>query len=137
MRERSAAAPGRGIEVGTDVAIGIGIAIRSAAAALLVAGALLLPGASRAEDPEPAPAPRASLFKGEDLSATMRDGFARGFDAVLIRPLGALKTGAGFALFVPAAALSVMEGRDATKEGWDILVAEPARQTFERPLGDF
>jgi len=111
--------------------------LRAVVAALVLA--LLLPGALHAQeaDPGPAPEPRPSLFEGDVLAAQMGTGFAKGFDAVLLRPIGALKTGVGLALFSAAALMSCTEGWDVIKEGWELLVVEPAKSTFQRPLGDF
>lgn len=102
--------------------------------------AVLLPAALHAQEADstaPAPERRASLFEGNVLAGQIGSGFAKGFDAVLLRPMGALKTGVGLALFSAAALMSCGEGWDVMEEGWELLVAEPAKSTFQRPLGDF
>jgi hypothetical protein len=55
------------------------------------------------------------------------------FDAVVLRPLGAGATVAGFAFFLIAAPMSAPSGR--VGEGWDLFVMTPYEQTFRRPLG--
>ena len=78
---------------------------------------------------------------------------AKIFDCAVLRPFGLVTTIAGGAFFVPAAALAsgvlfvpptmlfdhrycahVVEG---TKTAWDHFVAQPAENTFTRPLGEF
>jgi len=57
------------------------------------------------------------------------------FDAVVLRPLGALGTVSGFALFVCSAPVSgaALE----LDKAWDAFVQAPAEWTFMRTLGDF
>jgi len=57
------------------------------------------------------------------------------FDISVLRPLGAIQTGVGTALFAVAGALS-MPG-DGVGEAWDVFVQVPYEDTFERPLGRF
>lgn len=56
-------------------------------------------------------------------------------DAILVRPLGLVSTIGGAAVFLVFSPFSVMGGN--TQETWDQLVAEPAKFTFQRPLGHF
>jgi len=56
-------------------------------------------------------------------------------DIVAVRPLGLVATVFGAAVFLVASPFSAMGGN--TRETWDSLVAEPARFTFQRPLGHF
>jgi len=54
-------------------------------------------------------------------------------DAALARPVGAVATVAGFAVFLVSSPFSALGGN--TGEAWDSLVASPANYTFKRPLG--
>lgn len=54
-------------------------------------------------------------------------------DAVIARPVGAVATVAGFAVFLVSSPFSALGGN--TDEAWDSLVASPANYTFKRPLG--
>jgi hypothetical protein len=56
-------------------------------------------------------------------------------DTALARPVGAVATVAGFAVFLVSSPFSALGGN--THEAWDTLVAAPARYTFKRPLGHF
>jgi len=63
------------------------------------------------------------------------DPVAAGFDALVVRPLGAAVTVVGAAVFVvavPFAAIAKQVPQTA-----ETLVAAPARAIFQRPLGDF
>ncbi len=56
-------------------------------------------------------------------------------DAAVVRPLGAVATVAGFAVFVVSSPFSALGGN--IQEAWDTLVVSPAEFTFQRPLGQF
>ena len=56
-------------------------------------------------------------------------------DAALARPVGAVATVAGFAVFLVSSPFSALGGN--TKEAWESLVTAPANYTFKRPLGHF
>lgn len=56
-------------------------------------------------------------------------------DTTLARPVGAVATVTGFALFVVSSPFAALGGN--TQESWDSLVASPATYTFKRPLGHF
>ena len=60
---------------------------------------------------------------------------AKTFDAIVLRPLGALATGAGFAFFLCSTPLAGVSGKVGI--AWDVFVMNPADYTFRRPLGDF
>jgi hypothetical protein len=53
----------------------------------------------------------------------------------LVRPAGALGTVAGIATFFAGLPFSV--AADNTQESYDILVKEPFKYTFHRPLGHY
>jgi len=56
-------------------------------------------------------------------------------DAIVVRPLGLVSTLGGAVIFLVASPFSAMGGN--TRESWDRLVADPAKFTFQRPLGHF
>lgn len=56
-------------------------------------------------------------------------------DTVLARPLGLVSTIIGFGVFIVSSPFSALGGN--TDEAWNAMVANPARFTFKRPLGDF
>ena len=57
------------------------------------------------------------------------------FDLLVLRPLGAIASAAGFAFFVGSLPLVAPSWEFATT--WDAFVLAPVEYTFERPLGDF
>lgn len=56
-------------------------------------------------------------------------------DVLLVRPLGAAVTVAGFGGFAVASPFAAMA--DATEEVYDTIVTKPGEYTFCRDLGDF
>ena len=56
-------------------------------------------------------------------------------DVALARPVGAVATVAGFAVFLVSSPFSALGGN--SKEAWQSLVESPANYTFKRPLGHF
>lgn len=56
-------------------------------------------------------------------------------DVLLVRPLGLVATVLGSVVFLVASPFSALGGN--TQETWDTLVVEPAKFTFQRPLGHF
>jgi len=62
---------------------------------------------------------------------------AQVFDVVVLRPLGLCQAAVGAALFVPAAVVTAPGGKDAVEEAWEMFVVVPAKNVFQRPLGDF
>lgn len=72
----------------------------------------------------------ADVPTGESPSAA-----AMGVDLLLVRPIGVVTTVVGTGLFVVSLPFSAA-GHN-TEEAAQKLVAEPARFTFVRPLGDF
>jgi hypothetical protein len=57
------------------------------------------------------------------------------FDAVVLRPLGAVSTVLGGVFFVATAPLAA--GSVGVNSAWEHFVMEPVDFTFLRPLGDF
>lgn len=71
---------------------------------------------------------------GDDISGTPSAG-AMAFDLLIVRPVGLVATVLGTGLFVLSLPLSLVQGEppsDPAKK----LVVEPARYTFQRPLGE-
>jgi len=56
-------------------------------------------------------------------------------DLLLVRPIGAAATVAGFGAFAVASPFAAMA--DATEEVYDTVVTKPGEYTFCRDLGDF
>ncbi|MCH7600137.1 MAG: hypothetical protein IH973_10300 [Myxococcales bacterium] len=56
------------------------------------------------------------------------------FDAIVLRPVGAVATLGGFVLFVASVPFVAPAGRIAT--AWDIFVYASYDDTFVRPLGE-
>lgn len=73
-------------------------------------------------------------------SATFRerlyDGALVTYDGLVIRPVGAVRTGLGAVLFVPIGVLAAPGGLDNVRMALDIFVLGPFDDTFRRPLGD-
>jgi hypothetical protein len=57
------------------------------------------------------------------------------FDLALIRPLGIIGIAFGTGAFILSLPFSALGGN--TDEAFERLMADPARYTFKRPLGDF
>ena len=62
-------------------------------------------------------------------------GEAMVIDAVLIRPLGLVTTVAGSAIYTISLPFSLLGGNEHVAR--EKLVLEPARYTFNRPLGEY
>lgn len=87
----------------------------------------------------------ASAQSGEDGSA-LETGAATAVDALLVRPLAAVRAAFGAALFVPAAVLvtpgcvgNAIRGdscRPIYEAPYDVLIGEPVNFAFEREMGD-
>ena len=59
---------------------------------------------------------------------------AMAFDLIIVRPVSLVATVLGTGLFIVSLPLALIQ-RDAPTAAAKKLVAEPARYTFERPLG--
>jgi hypothetical protein len=80
--------------------------------------------------------PAAALDRdAEPKGVAWRDVGAKALDAVVLRPLGAVASLTGLAMFLASTPLVVPSGRVA--ESWDVFVLAPVDYTFLRPLGDF
>jgi hypothetical protein len=64
-----------------------------------------------------------------------RSGGKMTADIFLLRPAGFVATVAGSAIYIISLPFSALGGNH--EEAFDKLVKEPAKYTFERPLGDF
>ncbi len=83
-----------------------------------------------------------TLAAANAAAQTSRDGIddtpsasAMAFDLLIVRPLGLVATVAGVGLFVVNLPLSLVQGEPPIEPARKFIV-EPARFTFERPLGD-
>ena len=76
------------------------------------------------------PALAQEYFEAEDPS-----GASMLFDTVMVRPIGLIATTVGAVFFVVSWPFSALG--DNVDEAGEKLVKEPARFTFERPLGEF
>ncbi|KEZ76530.1 hypothetical protein [Salinisphaera hydrothermalis] len=94
--------------------------IRRAVVAMVVAMSLIGANPALAADNDDAGTPSAA---------------AMAFDAVIVRPASLVATVAGTGLFIVSLPFSLL-GHNTDKAG-ERLVAEPAKYTFTRPLGDF
>jgi hypothetical protein len=64
-------------------------------------------------------------------------GFGKGFDAVVLRPLGTTAVIVGGGLLVPAAILGAFNGREGFEEAKETFLTAQVESTFKRPLGEF
>lgn len=77
-----------------------------------------------------------SLLAGEkDPTIPQDPGLVMTADLALARPMGAVATVTGLALFLVSSPFSLLGGNAG--EAWDKLVTAPAAYTFHRPLGCF
>lgn len=77
----------------------------------------------------------AIILTSAAVSAAEDDGFIIIMDTVLARPVGFVALAVGTAFSIVAMPFAIMSGSpDRTV---DVLVGEPFRFTFTRPLGDF
>ena len=70
-----------------------------------------------------------------DSDVTVESAWTCIGDLLLVRPIGAAATVAGFGTFAVASPFAAMA--DATEEVYDTLVTNPGEYTFCRDLGDF
>jgi hypothetical protein len=94
-----------------------------AAAVTLIAG-LLLPGNAYAGEQQPVD------------SGSVNPAVA-GFDVVILRPVGLVALAVGAVLFVPVALVTAANGKDSLETALEVFVTGPAKNVFQRPLGDF
>jgi len=80
------------------------------------------------------PLTTSALAQSETLSEDNSAG-AMTVDLLLVRPVGVASLVLGSAVFVVALPFSLLGGN--TGESAKKLIAEPAKFTFNRPLGDF
>jgi hypothetical protein len=82
--------------------------------------------------------PAAQAASVDDASARQRAaraGMITG-DLLLIRPAGFVMSLFGLGLFVPTSILCAVGGWDNVKPAYELLIREPFRVTFQRPLGE-
>ena len=78
-------------------------------------------------------APSMAEFEG----STAERIIAKSVDAVLVRPLAAIRVVMGAMFFLPASLLSSPSGREGFDGAYDIFLAEPIEYAFRRELGEF
>ncbi len=78
-------------------------------------------------------APSMAAFEGSKAERII----ASGVDAVLVRPLAALRVVVGAMFFLPASLLASPSGREGIDGAYDIFLAEPIEYAFRRELGEF
>ena len=74
-------------------------------------------------------------YTSSDSDLTVESVWASIGDLLLVRPIGAATTVAGFGVFAVASPFAAMA--DATEEVYDTVVTAPGEYTFCRDLGDF
>jgi len=77
-----------------------------------------------------------ALAQGFEGSKT-EDVMAKGLDALLVRPLGAVRVVVGAAFLIPASLLASPGGMESVRAAYEVLVDEPVEFAFRRELGDF
>ena len=76
------------------------------------------------------PALAQDYFEKEDPS-----GASMLFDTIMVRPIGIIATAVGAVFYVVSLPFSALG--DNVGEAGEKLIKEPARYTFQRPLGEF
>ena len=71
----------------------------------------------------------------EDSELTAQSAFLAIGDLLLVRPVAAAGTVAGFGLFAASSPFTAMGG--VVEDSYDVLVEKPGKFTFDRDLGDF
>lgn len=69
--------------------------------------------------------------------AAVEEVAAKVVDAVIVRPLAALRVGVGAVFFVPGSLLASPSGKEGINTAYDVLIAAPMEYAFDRELGDF
>jgi len=98
------------------------------AAVVTLIGGLLLSASAQAATPEPVETQTTNLWV---------TGAKASFDVVILRPLGLIALVVGAGAFVPTAVVASPMGWDGIEPAMNFFVVEPAKQVFQRPLGDF
>jgi hypothetical protein len=78
----------------------------------------------------------ADALAQEQVEPPSPNPIVAGADLVILRPLGLVAMAAGAVLFVPAALLTAPNGLDSVQMALEFFVTEPAKNVFQRPLGD-
>jgi hypothetical protein len=97
-------------------------AIKKILLAMLVASLVIAPLATSA--------PAQEYFEKEDPS-----GASMLFDTIMVRPIGIVATAVGAVFYVVSLPFSALG--DNVGEAGEKLIKEPAKFTFQRPLGEF
>lgn len=78
-------------------------------------------------------APSMAAFEGSKAERII----ATGVDAVLVRPIAAIRVVIGGIFFLPASLLASPTGREGISGAYDIFLVEPIDYAFRRKLGEF
>jgi hypothetical protein len=57
-------------------------------------------------------------------------------DLLVVRPAGVIMSLFGAALFIPTSILTITGGWDNVVDAYELLIRDPFRTTFQRPLGE-
>ena len=77
-------------------------------------------------------APSSAIAEEEDGGPTTVD---RTFDAIVLRPLGAMGVVLGAALMLPAALFTAPGGEESLDNAYDVFVRTPLDELINAPLG--
>ena len=82
------------------------------------------------------PTAQANAFEFPDFSE-LSEGFAIGFDAVIVRPLYITSLVVGSIMLLPAIGMAALDGEESRDEAIELFVTIPYEDAIERELGDF
>ena len=106
---------------------------------ILVCGTTVQANASDAVGQDPSrvgSSEKKAAYKKMDFSA-LSEGFAIGFDAVIVRPLYITSLVVGSIMLLPAIGMAALDGEDSRNEAIELFVTIPYEDAIERELGDF
>ena len=75
--------------------------------------------------------------EGPNRSTRALSVVEKGFDVVVLRPMGFAAEIVAAAAYIPAVVLASPSGKDGISTVTDILIMRPYEAVFERQLGDF
>ena len=78
---------------------------------------------------------QANAFEFPEMSG-LSEGFAVGFDVVIVRPLYITYLVVGSVMLLPAMGMAVLDGEDSRDEAIELFVTIPYEDAIERELGD-
>lgn len=110
-----------------------------AMAFILVCGTTVQANASDAvgQDPSRVGSPENKAASEKIDFSALSQGFAVGFDAVIVRPLYVASLVVGSIMLLPAIGMAALDGEDSRNEAIELFVTIPYEDAIERELGDF